>query len=122
MVAPYVRTRIDQLVEIAFLAVVFAIVLLAGSMLVGCTSKPARVVIREPIEVRVPVAVKPAPPHELLEPLQHAALPEFIAPCEESASSALSPDGERNLKHLLLRLETRLKEWKAWAITDTQEQ
>lgn len=121
MAAPHVRTRVDAWFERVFL--VFVVVVAAAVLLtlVGCAAQPERIVVREPVEVKVPVPVKAQPPEELLEPVAAEPLPQFIAACDEHASSALDAEGERRIKHLLLRLQTRIEQWETWATTRDQE-
>lgn len=80
----------------------------AAALLAGCA------VSRETIEIRVPIAVRPEPPPELLE-RPTAPPPVFVSPQHPEASSALTPAGERALQVFLLELASRLAAWEAWA-------
>jgi hypothetical protein len=79
--------------------------------------EPQIVKVVETVEVMVPVAVRPVPPAELLEPLKFI-LPVFVAPSDPSASSALTAEGERLLRGLVEELIAHLEAWKAWAKKD----
>jgi len=83
-------------------------VLVVLLLLAGCAS-----VSRETVEVKVPVPVKAVPPVELTAPLA-ARPPVFVTPADPKAASALTADGERGLKTLLLELLTRVRAWEAW--------
>lgn len=93
-----------------------ALALALGICVAGCATcpvvEPVRIV--QPVEVRVPVPVVRRPPPELLEPLR-AELPEFVPPAAPAASSALTPEGERRLRALLVLLRARVRAWEAWA-------
>ncbi|MEQ9519468.1 MAG: hypothetical protein RLN89_08510 [Parvibaculum sp.] len=72
---------------------------------------------RQPLqvqEVHIPVPVAREVPAVLLEPIE-ADKPVFVSPADPAASSALTPDGERALKDLLLAVQGRMEAWKAWA-------
>jgi hypothetical protein len=43
------------------------------------------------------------------------ALPEFVSPADPAASSALTADGERALRLIILDLQSRLAAWREWA-------
>ena len=94
---------------------------LAALAVIGCSAEPERVVVRKPVEVKVPVVQKPKPPERLLGPVATEPLPAFIAPTDERATSALSPTGERQLKHLLLRMDTRIRAWETWGTSEQSE-
>lgn len=68
----------------------------------------------EPVRVSVPVAVRREPPPELLAPYRAQALPVFVLPSDPNASSALTPEGERQLRALLSDLMARDEAWRAW--------
>lgn len=72
-----------------------------------CPDKP-------PVEVRVPVPVKAKVPKELHQPVKMGPLPVFVSPADPKATSALTPEGEKRLKRLLLELVTRIRAWEAW--------
>ncbi len=84
--------------------------LIVGLALTGCAG-----VSRETVEVKVPVAVRVAPPAELTAPLAVDPLPVFVTPTDPAATAALTADGERDFQQLLLTLLTRLRAWAAWA-------
>lgn len=67
-----------------------------------------------PVEVKVPVPVKARAPDELRQPVKTGPLPVFVAPADPKATSALTPEGEKRLKRLLLELQTRIRAWEAW--------
>ena len=87
--------------------------LIVGIALTGCAG-----VSLETVEVKVPVAVRAAPPAELTAPLAVDPLPAFVAPSDPAATSALTAAAERDLQQLLLELLTRLRAWAAWASPD----
>lgn len=97
-----------------YVFVVVVALLLAGlsCFLLACAS-----VSTETVEVKVPVAVRVVPPPELTAPLAVDPLPVFVAPADPAATSALTPQGERDLQQLLLELLTRLRAWAVWAAT-----
>jgi len=97
------RLEVWWTVALALLLASFAAALLA------CAG-----VSRETVEVKVPVAVRAAPPPELTAPLA-ARAPVFVAPADPAATSALTAAGETDLQGLLLELLTRLRAWAAWA-------
>lgn len=105
-----IKFRIDNMVE-------KLTVLLLALLLTGCGARevpPTVVTIKEPFEVKVPVAVRREPPPELLvRPMP--PLPLFVAPTDPAASSALTADGERLLRALIEELLGRLEAWRAWA-------
>lgn len=67
-----------------------------------------------PTTIKVPVPERPTPPPELTAPLALTP-PVFVAPSHPQATSALTPEGERRLKTLLLDLFERTNAWQAWA-------
>lgn len=91
---------------------------LALTALAGCTSP--RVLVETQI-VEVPVFRERAAPAELAAPYVPRAVPVFVAPSHPDASSALTPEGERNLRGLLIDLTTRDAAWRAWADMDAEE-
>jgi len=92
------------------------LLLLVFALLVGCTTPPVTK------EVKVPVAVRAMPPAELLAPVSTDPLPVFVKPTDANATSALTPQGERRLKQLLLELFTRTLAWEAWATSGEKEE
>lgn len=85
--------------------------------LCGCAAKtvpPTVVTIREPVEVKVPVAVRRVPPQELLVAAK-PPLPVFVAPTDPEASSALTAEGERLFRALVEEMLGRIAAWEAWA-------
>lgn len=94
-------------------------VLLCALAAAGCGRKrmtitpPLRIV--ETVRVEVPVPVQLAVPAELLAPAAPAELPVFVPPADPLASSALTAEGERQLRGLINDLLTRLAAWRAWA-------
>lgn len=84
-------------------------------LLVGCSAREP-LIKYELVEVKVPIQVKAVPPAKLIEPLV-APPPVFISPADPAASSALSREGEENLKRWLLMLHDRQIAWKIWAGT-----
>ena len=96
-----------------------ALILLAPLLLAACgvlDRKPESVVIREPVRVEIPVPVRATPPAELLAPIAPER-PEFVAPTDPRATSALTADGEKALRRLLIELTARLAAWRDWAAT-----
>lgn len=86
-------------------------------LLTGCGAlerKAEPVIIREPVRVEIPVPVRPTPPPELLVPLAPER-PEFVAPADPRATSALTSDGEKLLRRLLIDLTARANAWRDWA-------
>ena len=66
-------------------------------------------------EVTVPVAVKAEAPDWLASGYKPEALPEFVAPSDPRASSALTPEGEKALRLIILDLIGRDQAWREWA-------
>jgi hypothetical protein len=91
--------------KIHCLPVAFAI------LLAGCTTQE-RIVTRD---VMIPVPAKPAAPDWLMVDYKPEALPEFVSPADPAASSALTADGERALRLIILDLQSRLAAWREWA-------
>ena len=84
-------------------------------MLSGCAwLRPDPIIKYETIEVKIPIYMKPTPPAVLTMPLKFD-LSVFISPTSEGASSALSVQGEKELKRLLLNLHDRERAWRTWA-------
>ena len=88
-----------------------ALVFSAMMLLSGCAGQE-RIVTKE---VTVPVAVKAEAPDWLAAGYKPEALPEFVAPNDPSASSALTPDGEKALRLIILDLTGRDRAWREWA-------
>jgi hypothetical protein len=98
---------------------VAVLAMLAAMFLASCHKKapvlqPTVVTVREPVEVLVPVSVKVQPPAELLAAMR-SAFPAFVPPTDPNASSALTPEGERQLLAWLTEAKALLDAWKAWA-------
>lgn len=87
--------------------------MLASLAVAGCESAP---VVKEPVEVRVPVPVRAEPPEELKNTFHVDHLPEFVSPSEPDASSALDAENEQWLKIMLIKMKTRIRAWEAWGI------
>ena len=66
-------------------------------------------------EVMVPVAVKAEAPDWLSSGYKPEAIPEFVAPNDPRASSALTPDGEKALRLIIIDLIGRDQAWREWA-------
>ena len=64
--------------------------------------------------VNIPVAVKAIPPKALTAPIADP-LPTFIAPTDPHASSALTAEGEKQLKILIHDLNAKVNAWTTWA-------
>ncbi len=97
--------------------ILLVLVLLLAMLLTSCAKKPPQTLtVYQPVEVRVPVPVKPEPPAELLTPLK-MPLPVFVAPSDPLASSALTVESERLLRGLIEELLQRIKAWQTWAST-----
>lgn len=95
---------------------------LVALALAACAGQPRTVtkVVKEPYEVRVPVVLKP--PARLYEPVPGPS-PRgqlFIAPCNPKleadcrASSALTPEGEDELRYWIDSLYLRIEAWEAY--------
>jgi len=89
-----------------------ALLLVVVLSLSGC-ARPEPIVRYRAVEVKVPVQVRPEPP-EVLRSLPLLEVPSFISPSDPAASSALSREGEQQLKRLLLQLRNRERAWRAW--------
>jgi hypothetical protein len=90
---------------------------LTALLLGGCDGlgrQPEPITLREPVRVEIPVPVRATPPAELLAPLA-LERPEFVAPTDPRATSALTPEGEKQLRRLVLDLFARVDAWRAWA-------
>ena len=85
---------------------------------VGCGAKrqPQVVIERvvETVEVAVEVPTTRTPPAVLFEPIRTDP-PVFVAPGIAAASSALTAEGERQLRAFVEALKAKIAEWEAWA-------
>lgn len=96
----------------AYKAAFYLIVIVTCLVLMtGCETPRQAVQVQE---VHIPVPVARTVPDVLLEPIE-VDKPAFVSPGDPAASSALTPQGERALKDLLLAMQGRLEAWKAWA-------
>ncbi len=82
---------------------ILGVVLIVG----GCAGQA---VVSRPVEVRVPVAVRPELPASLRGPVVTGPLPEFVDPNTRDASVALTPEGVRRLRELLYVLKSAIVE------------
>lgn len=95
--------------------VFWAVLILAVMFgILGCAA-PAAVHHATIVDNLVPVPVHREPPAALLSPVDGGPLPEFVAPTDPAASSALTAEGERRLREWLLALRERVDSWRAWA-------
>lgn len=78
------------------------------------TAPPVIVTKVEVVEKLVPTPVIRVVPPALLEPIL-IALPPFVSPSDPNASSALTPQGERDWLAIIDRLLTRIEALKAHA-------
>jgi hypothetical protein len=74
-----------------------------------------------PSPVYVPIATPCTPPAALMEPLS-VRTPTFVSPSDPNATSALTPDGEKELAALIQTLVDRIEDWKTWASTSGGKQ
>jgi len=88
-----------------------ALVFSAMMLLAGCAGQD-RIVTKE---VMVPVAVKAEAPDWLAAGYKVELVPKFVSPNDPSASSALTPEGERALRLLIVDLLGRDNAWREWA-------
>lgn len=86
-------------------------VIMAALALAGCAG-PERIVTKE---VKVPVPVKAEAPDWLMAGYKPDAMPEFVEPGDPRASSALTPEGEKALRLIILDLTSRDQAWQEWA-------
>ncbi len=82
-------------------------------LLLAACAQPEPIVRYHTVEVKVPVQVKAVPPEILRTPPSLEA-PKFVPPSSPDASSALTKNGEQQLKRLLLQLRNRERAWRAW--------
>lgn len=66
-------------------------------------------------EVMVPVPTKAEAPDWLMVGYKAELVPKFVSPNNPSASSALTPEGERALRLLIVDLLGRDNAWREWA-------
>ena len=110
----------DRIVQVMIAVIGVALILL---LLTGCGSQPTT--ISMPVEKLVPVPVARRPPVELLTRVPPPA-PIFITPCNPKlepdcrATSALTKEGEDELRRWVDETNQRLDAWKAWGVEDTQ--
>lgn len=83
-------------------------------LLTGCASDPKIKWRIRTVEIEVPVQVRREPPSELIS-VPALPRPLFVHPDAETASSALTPEGETELQGLILELLARERAWRAWA-------
>ena len=89
------------------------LLLLSGCAVVDWL-RPEPIVKYEIVEVKIPIYMKQEPP-AILTKAQNYILPVFVAPTSEGASSALTVQGEAELKRVLLNLHDRDKAWREWS-------
>ena len=92
----------------------FIIAISGFGLLVSCAT-PEPIIIREPVEVMVPVAVNPVFPDALITPYKPVKLPVFISPSDPAATAALSEEELMHLRALIRDLVTRDNAWQAFA-------
>lgn len=83
-------------------------------LLFGCASQPEVREVIKTVEVEVPVQVRREPPPQLVSSPELIP-PTFVHPDDEAAVSALTADGEFQLRDFVLELIAREKAWRAWA-------
>ena len=84
---------------------------LVALALAACAG-PERIVTKE---VMVPVPTKSEAPDWLMAGYRPEAIPEFVAPDDPRASSALTPEGEKALRLIIIDLTGRDDAWREWA-------
>jgi hypothetical protein len=89
----------------------YGLLALTIPLLAACAG-PERIVTKE---VMVPVYVKAPAPDWLMVGYRPEALPEFVSPSDPRASSALTPEGEKALRLILIDVTGRDDAWRAWA-------
>lgn len=96
--------------------------LILAVVLTGCAwRQPQQVPVVETVYVDRPVPVKRQPPDDLMQLREHVGpAPQFVAPGDPDATSALTPEGERRLRALVEQLLTGLEAWEAWAADDDE--
>jgi len=80
--------------------------------LMAACAGPERIVTKE---VMIPVPTKDEAPDWLMAGYRPEALPEFVAPDDPRASSALTPEGEKALRLIIIDLTGRDDAWRNWA-------
>jgi len=98
------------------LPIILGVVAINMTVIHGCHL----LVKREPVEVKIPVPVRVAPPQELLEGFKIPVEP-FTDPKNPKATSCLTKEGEREIKELLLDIKTRIDAWQIWATEEISE-
>ena len=68
-----------------------------------------------PKEPMIPVLAKAEAPDWLAAGYKPEALPKFVSPSDPRASSALTPEGEKALRLIILDLIGRDRAWQEWA-------
>lgn len=89
----------------------FLIAALGGCGILGRLCRPAVVVQR----VEIPVPTRGVPPAELMACRFKINVPQFVPASHPQASSALTPEGERELRAMTHRLKSCDEAWEAWA-------
>ncbi len=97
-------------------AVAVSAALALGLSLSGC-GDGEKIRLFEPVEVKVAVPVKAAPPAELMQPYRAPALPDFMRPNDPRAAFCVDPLGAANLKGVTHDLLKRDAAWREWAGT-----
>jgi len=101
----------------------FVSIILSAVLISGCFQGDP-MIIKEPVELKVPVQVKPDPPEELIKPFVFT-MPVFYYPDEKGVTSALKRDDEINIKIMINELIGRDNAWRAWAtekeVTDARK-
>jgi len=88
------------------------------ALLAGCVTAPPRTItVTETVEVQIPVPVRREPPAALLAPVD-VDLPVFVSPDDPLATSALTPEGERLLRGLILTFQGYIDASRAWMLSD----
>lgn len=90
-------------------------VFLAGALFAMCFGCTPNYAVAAPVEVRVPVPVRPEVPAELRMGVLTEPLPEFQDPKAGEVSVGLTPEGARRLRVLLWDLRQRITEWEVFA-------
>lgn len=88
------------------------IIMIITTALAGCSAMPEPVVTTQ--AVAVPVAVRSAPPPELLGPIVPPG-PIFVAPRSRTVAVGLTDEGRAALVAYINALRGRIGGWEAWA-------